>query len=426
MTSRHIQAFTTPLVLAFMLAGCSVNPVTGEKQLSFIPESQELSIGAEQYKPTQQTQGGQFYLDPELNLYVQEVGKKLAQVSDRPDLPYEFVVLNSSVPNAWALPGGKIAINRGLLTEFEDEAQLASVLGHEIVHAAARHSVQRMQQSTLISLGVAGLGFAISDNEWASLIMGGAAMGAQLALAQYSQSSELESDHYGIRYMKTAGYDPQAAVELQELFVRLSEGNNPGFIQGMFATHPPSQKRVAENQRLVNEIGAGGYRGRDVYQKKTAYLRRVQPAYDTFDQARKLANDDRLEDAIAKINEAIRIEPEEAAFYSFRGQVHKARNELKQAAADFDKATSLYPEMFSYQLNNGLNALALNNLAKARDSLNRANQTVPTSIAFLRLGDIAVRQGRRDDAVQYYRTAAEAGGNVAAEAKQKLAELTAN
>jgi predicted Zn-dependent protease len=426
MTSRHIQAFTTPLVLAFMLAGCSVNPVTGEKQLSFIPESQELSIGAEQYKPTQQTQGGQFYLDPELNLYVQEVGKKLAQVSDRPDLPYEFVVLNSSVPNAWALPGGKIAINRGLLTEFEDEAQLASVLGHEIVHAAARHSVQRMQQSTLISLGVAGLGFAISDNEWASLIMGGAAMGAQLALAQYSQSSELESDHYGIRYMKTAGYDPQAAVELQELFVRLSEGNNPGFIQGMFATHPPSQKRVAENQRLVNEIGAGGYRGRDVYQKKTAYLRRVQPAYDTFDQARKLANDDRLEDAIAKINEAIRIEPEEAAFYSFRGQVHKARNELKQAAADFDKATSLYPEMFSYQLNNGLNALALNNLAKARDSLNRANQTVPTSIAFLRLGDIAVRQGRRDDAVQYYRTAAGAGGNVAAEAKQKLAELTAN
>jgi predicted Zn-dependent protease len=426
MTPRHIQAFITPLVLAFMLAGCSVNPVTGEKQLSFIPESQELSIGAEQYKPTQQTQGGQFYLDPELNLYVQEVGKKLAQVSDRPDLPYEFVVLNSSVPNAWALPGGKIAINRGLLTEFEDEAQLASVLGHEIVHAAARHSVQRMQQSTLISLGVAGLGYAISDNEWASLIMGGAAMGAQLALAQYSQSNELESDHYGIQYMKTAGYDPQAAVELQELFVRLSEGNNPGFVQGMFATHPPSQKRVAENQKLVNEIGAGGYRGRDVYQKKTAYLRRVQPAYDAFDQARKLANDDRLSDAIAKINEAIRIEPEEAAFYSFRGQVHKARNELEQAAADFDKATSLYPEMFSYQLNSGLNALALNNLAKARDSLNRANQTVPTSIAFLRLGDIAVRQGRRDDAVQYFRTAAGAGGNVAAEAKQKLVQLTAN
>ena len=383
MIFSHARTLIVPLLAAFVLAGCSVNPVTGEKQLSFIPESQELSMGAEQYKPTQQTQGGQFYLDPELTLYVQEVGKKLARVSDRPDLPYEFVVLNSSVPNAWALPGGKIAINRGLLTEFEDEAQLASVLGHEIVHAAARHSVQRMQQSTLISLGVAGLGYAISDNEWSSLIMGGAAMGAQLALAQYSQSNELESDHYGIRYMKAAGYDPQAAVELQQLFVRLSEGNNPGFLQGMFATHPPSQKRVNENQELVNKIGAGGYRGREAYQKKTAFLRSRQPAYDAYDKARQLAGNDELDKAIAEVNKAIRIEPEEAAFYSLRGQIYKAQNQLNRAAADFDKATSLYPEMFAYQLNNGLNALALNNLTEARESLTRANDTVPTSIAFL-------------------------------------------
>ncbi len=420
------QTLVAAILAAFVLSGCSVNPVTGEKQLSLISESKALAIGAEQYKPTQQTQGGQFYLDPELSLYVREVGMKLARVSDRPDLPYEFVVLNSSVPNAWALPGGKIAINRGLLTEFEDEAQLASVLGHEIVHAAGGHSVQRMQQSTLISLGVAGLGYAISDNEWASLLMGGAAMGAQLALAQYSQDAELESDHYGIRYMDAAGYDPQAAVELQKLFVRLSEGNNPGFLQGMFATHPPSQKRVEENQELVNKIGAGGYRGRETYQKKTAYLRSLQPAYDAFDSARKLASEDQLDKAMSKINEAIRIEPEEAAFYSFRGQIYKARNELKQAAADFDKATSLYPEMFSYQLNQGLNELALNNLSDARQSLTRANETVPTSIAFLRLGDIAVRQNRREDAINYYSTAAKASGEVAAEAKQRLAELTTN
>lgn len=426
MMFARAYALISPLVIVFFLAGCSVNPVTGEKQLSLISESKEVAMGAEQYKPTQQTQGGQFYLDPELNLYVQEVGRQMARVSDRPDLPYEFVVLNSGVPNAWALPGGKIAINRGLLTEFEDEAQLASVLGHEIVHAAARHSVQRMQQSTLISLGVAGLGYAISDNEWASLLMGGAAMGAQLALAQYSQSAELESDHYGIRYMKAAGYDPQAAVELQQLFVRLAEGNNPGFLQGMFATHPPSQKRVEENQELVNKIGAGGYRGREAYQKKLAFLRSRQPAYDAYDKARQLAGDDKLDKAMNEINEAIRIEPEEAAFYSFRGQIYKARNQLQQAAADFDKATSLYPEMFSYQLNSGLNALALNNLSKARDSLNRANETVPTSIAFLRLGDIAVRQNRREEAIQYYSTAAKASGDVAAEANRKLAELTTN
>jgi predicted Zn-dependent protease len=414
------------IIVLTILSGCAVNPVTGEKQLSLIPESQELSISSEQYKPTQQTQGGRFYLDPDLNRYVAEVGQKLAKVSDRPDLPYEFVVLNSSVPNAWALPGGKIAINRGLLTEFEDEAQLSSVLGHEIVHAAARHSVQRMQQSMLISAGVAGLGFALSDNEWAGLIMGGAAMGAQLALAQYSQGDELESDHYGIRYMKKAGYDPQAAVELQELFVELSEGRETSFIEGMFATHPPSMKRVRENQKLVEQIGAGGYRGREEYQKKTAYLRSIQPAYDAQDEAMKLASDDKFDQAIAKINEAIKIEPDEAAFYSLRGRIYKAQEEPEKAQADFDKATSLYPEMFTYQLHSGLNALELNKLDKAKERLNKANETVPTSIAFLRLGDIAVQQNRRDDAIQYYSTAAKAKGQIAQEAQQKLAQLTKN
>jgi predicted Zn-dependent protease len=412
------------LALTLTLGGCTVNPVTGEKQLSLIGESEELAIGAEQYVPTQQTQGGKFYVDPELTLYVQEVGQKLAAVSDRPDLPYEFVVLNSSVPNAWALPGGKIAINRGLLTKLDDEAQLASVLGHEIVHAAARHSVQRMQQSMLISAGVAGLGFALSDNEWAGLIMGGAALGAQLALAQYSQSDELESDHYGILYMKEAGYDPAAAVELQQIFLELSESRQSGFVDGLFATHPPSAKRVEENRQLVQKIGAGGYRGEEVFDRKMAKLRSLQPAYDAHDKAMELASEGDMNAALAKINEAIQLLPREAMFYSLRGRIYQELEQGEKAAADFDKAVSLYPEMFKYRLYNGLNALRLNNLDKARENLIQANQTVPTSIAFLRLGDIAVEQNRRNDAIAYYSKAAEAGGEVAEEAKRKLAALT--
>lgn len=412
------------LTLALALAGCSVNPVTGEKQLSLISPSDEVALGAEQYTPTQQTQGGQFYIDPELTLYVREVGQKLARVSDRPDLPYEFVVINSSVPNAWALPGGKIAINRGLLVKLDDEAQLASVLGHEIVHAAARHSVQRMTQTMLISAGVAGLGFALSDNEWAGLLMGGAAMGAQLALAQYSQGDELESDHYGILYMKEAGYDPMAAVELQQLFLELSKERSAGFLQGLFATHPPSAKRVEENRELVNRIGAGGYRGEEVFERKLATLRQLQPAYDAHDKALELASEDNLTGALEKVNEAIRLLPREAMFYSLRGRIYQEQGNLKQASEDFDKAVSLYPEMFTYRLHNGLNALKLNNLEEARENLTRANQVVPTSIAYLRLGDIAVRQGDRNEALAYYSKAAEAGGEIAEEAKRKLAALT--
>ncbi|KAA1173815.1 M48 family metalloprotease [Marinobacter salinexigens] len=420
-TKFHI---ITLLLSAITLTGCSVNPVTGEQQLSLISESQELSMGAEQYTPTQQTQGGMFYLDSELTLYVREVGQKLARVSDRPDLPYEFVVLNNSVPNAWALPGGKIAINRGLLVKLEDEAQLASVIGHEIVHAAARHSVQRMQNGMLISAGVAGLGIALTDNEWAGLIMGGAALGSQLALAQYGQGDELESDYYGILYMKEAGYDPVAAVELQELFVELSKGQESGFIDGLFATHPPSVKRVQENQALVNKIGAGGYRGKDVFDRKLATLRKLQPAYTAHDDALKLAANGDFTSALTKVNEAIRLAPNEAMFYSLRGRIYEEQNQEQKAEADFEKAVSLYPEMFEYRLYNGLTALKLNQLTKARENLSRANEIVPTSIAYLRLGDIAVKENRRDEAIALYTKVAESGGTAGEEAKRKLAQLT--
>ncbi|XKH01043.1 M48 family metalloprotease [Marinobacter nauticus] len=423
MTPGLFSRLTAALFVVVTLAGCTVNPVTGEKQLSLIGENEEIQMGAEQYVPTMQTQGGRFYLDPELTVYVSEVGQKLAQVSDRPDLPYEFVVLNNSTPNAWALPGGKIAINRGLLVKLEDEAQLASVLSHEIVHAAARHSVQRMQQGMILSAGMVGLGLALSDNEWAGLVMGGAAVGAQLALAQYSQGDELESDAHGIRYMKAAGYDPQAAVELQKLFLELSQGQNSSWLQGLFATHPPSAKRVEENQALAQRLGTGGYRGREVYQRRIAMLQKLQPAYDAHDKALKLASEGDMKAAMDAINSAIDQAPREAMFYALRGRIFQKQDQHEKARADFDKAVSLYPEMFEYQLYNGLNALAMNNLSKAREHLEKANEVVPTSIAYLRLGDIAAQQGRRQEAVNYYSAAAQAGGEVGAEAKQKLAAL---
>lgn len=424
MKSRFISRWLTIVAVLALASGCAVNPVTGEQQLSLISESQEWSLGQEQYIPTQQTQGGQFYLDPDLTVYIREVGMKLARVSDRPDMPYEFVVLNSSVPNAWALPSGKIAINRGLLVELDDEAQLASVLGHEIVHAAARHSVQRMQTGMIINAGMAGAGIALADSEWAQMVMGGAAVGAQLALAQYGQGDELESDHYGMRYMVKAGYDPQAAVELQQLFVEMSKGQTQDYFSSLFATHPPSQQRVERNQELVRELGTGGYRGRDIYQKRIAKLKRLQPAYDAYDAATKAISEENYDLALTKVNEAIRIEPDEAMFYALRGQLRDHKGQTEEAAADFDKAVSLYPEMFSYRLRRGLNAFERNQIRQAREDITEATRIVPTAIGYLRLGDIAVKEDRRDDAVAYYSRAAEAGGEIGAEAQRKLQKLS--
>ena len=117
---------------ALLVSGCAVNPVTGERELSLVTPQQELDIGAKQYLPSQQMQGGLYRVDPAVGQYVSDIGNRVA-VTSGVALPYEFVVLNNSIPNAWALPGGKIAINRGLLVALDNEAELAAVLGQTCV-----------------------------------------------------------------------------------------------------------------------------------------------------------------------------------------------------------------------------------------------------------------------------------------------------
>ncbi|XOZ34655.1 M48 family metalloprotease [Halomonadaceae bacterium KBTZ08] len=419
-----------PILLALMLSvlattGCGVNPVTGERELRLVSESDELKIGRQQYQPTVQTQGGRYYRDKELNHYVAQVGQSLAEVSDRPDLPYEFTVINSGVPNAWALPGGKIAINRGLLTELENEAQLAAVMGHEIVHAAARHSAQRMQRGTLINLGVAGIGIGLglSDNEYAGLVMGGAALGSQLIMAQYSRSHELESDRYGMQYMAEAGYNPEAAVQLQQVFVKLSEKEQSNFVTGLFRSHPPSQKRVEANRRIADKLGRQGRFGEERYQHMTAGLRESADAYEAYRRARKAAGEGDSEQALALLEQAIKQVPDEAAFHNLRADIRRQQDKPEAALTSYNQAVELYPAMFSYRIGRGLTHQELQDFEAAERDLKASLEVVPTSIAYLGLGDAVAAQGQTSDARRYYKKAAQDEGKIGERARQRLESL---
>ena len=203
--------FLALMAFVFALTGCATNPVTGKKELSFVGEDWELSVGKQQFAPSRQSQGGDYVADPQVQAYVNKVGQRLAAVSDR-NLPYEFKVLNSGVPNAWALPGGKIAINRGLLTKMKSESELAAVLGHEIVHAAAKHGAKGMTRGVLLQGGLLAATIASSGKKYSDLTQMGASVGAQLINTRYGRDAERESDRFGIDYMVRAGYDPQGAV----------------------------------------------------------------------------------------------------------------------------------------------------------------------------------------------------------------------
>jgi len=409
-------------VMLFLLSGCAINPVTGKNELSLVSEQQEFAIGAEQYAPARQSQGGDYTVDLELTAYVSQVGQKLAAVSDR-RLPYEFKVLNSSVPNAWALPGGKISINRGLLTELQSEAELAAVLGHEIVHAAAKHSVQSMSTGMLLQAGAMGAALATQGTSYANLAQMGSGIGAQLLTQKYGRDAERESDFYGMQYMVRAGYDPQGAVNLQRTFVKLSESKQQDWISGLFSSHPPSRERVQNNIELLATLPKGGDLGVERYRAKIAHLIRTKPAYEAYDEGRKALTTDEVAKAGRLAQQAIALEPKEGHFYALMGDVEQRNKRLKPAVTQYDKATALNPNFFYYYLQRGLAKEQLNLSAQAQSDLERSVTLLPTADAYNSLGNLAQKAGRLNDAKTYYAKVASGQSAVGQQAYGSLVEL---
>ena len=415
------------LLLNAVITSCAVNPVTGRNEISLVSKAQERAIGEQQYGPSQQSQGGELTVDQTLTDYVNTVGQRVAAVSDRP-LDYEFVVLNNSVPNAWALPGGKIAVNRGLLTELKSEAELAAVLGHEVVHAAAGHGAQAMTRGTLLQ-GVLAVGaIALQDNDYGDYIVGASQLGAQLITTRYGREAERESDYYGIQYMVSAGYDPRAAVSLQQTFVRLSEGNNPGWIDGLFASHPPSQERVINNQALVDELmpqlqGIDLETGEVRYQQAMAFLEENSEAYDLFDEAQLAIADGELDIALLNLNAAINKVPREARFKGLKADILLNQREYRTAINTYDAAINNDDNYYDYYLGRGVAYARLGERTQARADLESSARLLPTAIAMNELGKLSLVDNDRILAKQYFNQAAQAQGRVGQEASLSFTRL---
>ena len=409
-------------LLAAVLSGCATNPVTGKSEISLVSESWELKTGAQNYLPARQSQGGDYVADPQVQAYVQEVGNKLAAVSDR-DLPYEFAVINNSVPNAWAMPGGKIAINRGLLTELGSEAELAAVLGHEIVHAAAKHSAQAVQRGVMLQAAVLATGIATKDSDYGQVAAIGAGAGAALINSKYGRDDERESDVYGMNYMSRAGYNPHGAVELQQTFVALKDGKAANFLEGLFASHPPSQERVATNRQHAATLPSGGIEGRQRYEQMMARLIESKPAYEAYDEARQAVADNRLKAARRLVQQAIDSEPREGHFYALLGDIEADEDDLNAADRAYDQAVNLNPNFFYPLMRSGVINERQGRIAKAKRRLNRSLELLETAEAYNTLGAIAEREGNLQRAEELYARAAQDSGAAGQTALTSLVSL---
>lgn len=247
-TPTEIFVAATAVALS-LLASCATNPVTGRTDMAFMSEDSEVKLGKQMHVQITQTMG--VYDDYSLQQYVQELGEKLAKESHRPDLEWKFTVVDTDDVNAFATPGGYVYISRGIIPYLANEAELAAVLGHEIGHVTARHSVQQHSKSTVAGI----LGAA------ATIFTGQPALGdltniaGAAVISGYGREAELEADTLGAEYLARTGYRPEAMIDVvavlkdQEMFERArarAENRDPRIYHGVFSTHPDNDTRLRQ------------------------------------------------------------------------------------------------------------------------------------------------------------------------------------
>ncbi|SHJ58980.1 Putative Zn-dependent protease, contains TPR repeats [Malonomonas rubra DSM 5091] len=403
------------LTVLSLLAGCAVNPVTGRNELAIMQVSpaQEVELGRKSFGQAMQSMGG-IYPDDSVNAYVDRVGQRVARYSHRPELSYQFKVVNDSSPNAFALPGGFIAISRGLLINLENEAQLAAVLGHEVGHVTARHSVQGMQRATLLNAAVGLAGVAAGEYSELATQIGGVT--ANLIDKRYSREQESESDQLGIDYMAQAGYAPQGAVELQEIFYRkIDQGQNADWLSGLFRSHPFSIERLQANRNYVEArypTSRASY-GLD----RNAYLTAIDPvlqtkeAYALYDEAKELEAKGQLDVAIETYHKAMQKAPEHGLLLNGLGMAYLRSEDLIPARRYLIKAVNVDPEYFQSRMGLGYVYLKNQDPAEASKHLKKSLELMPSVQSAYLLGEAEEAQGHIAQARELYQAVADADAN---------------
>jgi predicted Zn-dependent protease len=248
LTPHRILFLMFALTALLHQGACARNPVTGGRQLALISESQEIAIGQESHPEVLAEFG--IVEDQVLQSYFSQIGQNIAKVSHRPDLKWQFTVLDSPVVNAFAVPGGYIYLTRGILAHMNNEAELAAVLGHEIGHVTARHSVTQLSQQQLLGIGL-GVGsiFSSTFRQLSSL----AETGLGIMMLKYSRDHERQADQIGIQYMTQAGYDPSEMSRFFQLFVGMREEQGQA-IPNWLSSHPAPPDRIEATAAAAQKI----------------------------------------------------------------------------------------------------------------------------------------------------------------------------
>lgn len=346
------------LIVLALLPACATNPVTGKSELMLMSESAELRMGDDIYPSAMwgEIGGGGRYRDPRLEKYLGDIVMKLHSNSHRPQLPMTFEIQNSSVPNAWAIPG-HVTMTRGLLAGLDNEAQFAFVMGHEIGHVSARHSARQFSAQVLQGLILLG-GTAMLEGENADWLISVGAVGSTLLLLKYSRANELQSDRLGVRYMAASGYRPEEArsahLRLKEAadkyLDRIGRDSPSGnLLAEILSTHPEIEDRLNEVDTAAAAAATGPHPldgngvNRNRFRSMISPLVTVNRAYIHYDKAYSAFEKKDMASAEKHLNDALWKNYSQAPFHNLKGRILTSRGNYGAALESFQMALRYDP-----------------------------------------------------------------------------------
>jgi predicted Zn-dependent protease len=256
---------TSGLAGMLALAACARNPATGHRELMLVSESQEIQMGQQYDKEVIASIG--LYPDPGLQTYVQDLGTRLAANSERPKLPWTFRVVDDAAVNAFALPGGYIYVTRGILAHMNSEAELATVMGHEIGHVTARHTASQISKQQLIGLGLVVGSIASPQFE---RYAGTASQALGLLFLKFSRDNENQADELGVRYSERANYDARKMADVMKMLDRITQQSGSRLPEWL-ATHPNPGNRLQHINTLISQTPkdfSGAIVNREGYERR--------------------------------------------------------------------------------------------------------------------------------------------------------------
>jgi predicted Zn-dependent protease len=329
-----------------VMSGCATNPVTGKQQLMFYSRQDELDLD-KQYVPHQISADYGAVLDSRLNDYIGDIGRRIVGCCDRPDMPYRFRCVNASYINAYAFPGGNIATTRGILLMMENEAQLASVIAHEVAHVCARHTSERMTKGLVLTGALIGAGLLAEkiDKDITPWVMGLGHIGSGLLLCRYSRDDERQADKIGMKYMAAAGFNPNGMAEVMDGF-RKEQKRTPGLLDRLYSTHPMSEDRyltAIERAKTNYPDQIHLSPNREHYMDMTAGLRKIRGVIEAIQKGDEATNEKKLDLALLYYGDALRKAPDDYEILLKTANCHLARQLPKPAVALIQRARQAYP-----------------------------------------------------------------------------------